>query len=95
MSSLYGRGRSYKKFRNFVLCVMHKYICSKNASFVSMLQVKYGAVFRPVFFFFFFYRGGKKPTLATSSGSALFTGRQYIYTPVMKKYVNMIITTAS
>ena len=61
-----------------------------------MLQVKYGAVFRPVFFFFFFfYRGGKKPTLVTSSGSDLFTGRQYINTPVMKKYVNMIITTAS
>ena len=91
MSSLYGRGRSYKKFRNFALCVMHKYICSKDASFVSTLQVKYGAVFRPVFF----YRGGKKPTLVTLSGSDLFTGRQYINTPVMKKYVNMIITTAS
>ena len=51
--------------------------------------------FSAPFFFFFFYRGGKKPTLASSSGSALFTGRQYIYTPVMKKYVNMIITTAS
>ena len=51
-----------------------------------MLQGKYGAVFRPVFF----YRGGKKPTLVTSNGSDLFTGRQHINTPVMKKYVNMI-----
>ena len=90
MSSLYGRGRSFRKFRNFALCVMHKYICFKNARFVSMLQVKYGAVFRPVFFFLFVYRGGKKPTLVTSNGSDLFTGRQHINTPVMKKYVNMI-----
>ena len=42
-------------------------------------------------FFVFFYRGGKKPTLVTSNGSDLFTGRQHINTPVMKKYVNNLI----
>lgn len=55
---------------------MHKYICSKNASFVSTLQVKYGAVFRPVFFF---YRGGKKRTLVASSGSDLFNIWEAVY----------------
>ena len=93
MSSLYGRGRSYKKFRNFVLCVMHKYICSKNASFVSMLQVKYGAVFHPVFFFFFIVEVRNRLWPLRVVVLCLLGGS--IYTPVMKKYVNMIITTAS
>ena len=63
------------KFRNFALCVMHKYICSKNASFVSTLQVKCGEVSRPGFF----YRGGKKPTLVASNGSDLFNFSEAVY----------------